>query len=233
MATFRATKRPLLGDSERDSRRISLDQGWKFGLSAEKTLQFTPGTRIGYNNSNTFLLSLIVERVSGKPFQTVAQERLLGPLGMSSSFFRTDATKAVANGVSHYAWDSGSGTFEPSSFRWQTLGNGNLETSVLDVARWAQTYLDGSFGDAQLRAARLAPVQVAISNGYAGVPGMLLDTTGPNQMLFMGGGTAGSFDESTIDLTRHAAATIACNLRPELGRSPWTQVILDTWFQGP
>lgn len=92
---------------------------------------------------------------------------------------------------------------------------------------------DGSFGDAQLRAARLTPVRVAISNGYAGVPGMLLDTTGPNQMLFMGGGTAGSFDESTIDLTRQAAATIACNLRPELGRSPWTQVILDTWFQGP
>ena len=62
---------------------------------------------------------------------------------------------------------------------------------------------------------------------------MLLDTTGPYQMLFMGGGTAGSSVESTIDLTRHAAATIACNLRLELGRSPWTLVIPDTWFQGP
>ena len=152
---------------------------------------------------------------------------------MSSSFFRTDATKPVANGVSDYALDSGSGTFVLSPFRWQTLGNGNLETSVVDVARWAQTYLDGTFGDAQLRAARLAPVQVAISNGYAGVPGMLLDTTGPDHLLYVGGGTAGSFDELTIDLTRQAAAAIACNRLPELGTPPLTQAVLDAWFQGP
>jgi CubicO group peptidase (beta-lactamase class C family) len=202
-------------------------------LSTEKTLESTPGTHIGYSNSNAFLLSLIVERVSGEPFQTVAQARLLAPLGMASSFFRTNAAETVPNGVTNYASDSGSGTFVVSPFRWQTLGNGNLETSVLDVARWAQTYLDDSFGDAQLRAARLAPIQVTISNGYDGIPGMLVDTTGPDHLLYAGGATRGSFDELTIDLTRHAAATVACNLLPKLDPPPLTQVILDSWFQGP
>jgi hypothetical protein len=92
---------------------------------------------------------------------------------------------------------------------------------------------DGSFGDAQIRVARLAPVRVVISKGYAGVPGLLLDTASSNHLLIAGGGTPGSIDELTLHLTRHAAATIACTLRPERGRPPSTRVIIDTCFQGP
>ncbi len=46
-----------------------------------QTLQFDPGTAFQYSNMNYCLLGLMLESVTGQPFETVIRERVLEPIG--------------------------------------------------------------------------------------------------------------------------------------------------------
>jgi CubicO group peptidase (beta-lactamase class C family) len=49
------------------SKQRVLDQFWN------KPLEFKPGTRYSYNNSGYFLLGLVIEKITGKPYETVGE----------------------------------------------------------------------------------------------------------------------------------------------------------------
>ncbi len=46
-------------------------------------VQFDPGTTYNYSNMNFCLLSILIEIVTGQPYETVVHERLLAPLGIN------------------------------------------------------------------------------------------------------------------------------------------------------
>jgi len=48
-------------------------------------LEFEPGAQFRYNNSGYFILGAIIEKITGKPYEMVLEERIFGPLGMKSS----------------------------------------------------------------------------------------------------------------------------------------------------
>ncbi|MDF9795500.1 CubicO group peptidase (beta-lactamase class C family) [Catalinimonas alkaloidigena] len=48
-------------------------------------LEFMPGTKYSYNNTGYFLLSVILEKVSGLPFNHLLQEKILIPANMTAS----------------------------------------------------------------------------------------------------------------------------------------------------
>lgn len=54
---------------------------------ADSALQFVPGSAYSYNNSGYFLLGMIIEKLTGKPFAQVLREEILDPLGMTNSGF--------------------------------------------------------------------------------------------------------------------------------------------------
>lgn len=54
---------------------------------ADSSLQFKPGTHYAYNNSGYFILGMVIEQVTGKPFADVLQEYILDPLGMKNTGF--------------------------------------------------------------------------------------------------------------------------------------------------
>jgi len=49
---------------------------------AKQPLDFEPGARWSYSNTNYLILGRIVEKVSGKSYEDFLQERILRPLGM-------------------------------------------------------------------------------------------------------------------------------------------------------
>ncbi|MFC4031562.1 serine hydrolase domain-containing protein [Streptomyces polygonati] len=49
--------------------------------------QFTPGSQYGYSNTNFVVLGILVEHLTGKPYQQVLQERVLAPLGLTHTRF--------------------------------------------------------------------------------------------------------------------------------------------------
>ncbi len=48
---------------------------------------FPAGTEVHYSNSNTVLLGMVIEQVTGKPFADSLQEGILDPLGMANTSF--------------------------------------------------------------------------------------------------------------------------------------------------
>lgn len=49
--------------------------------------QFTPGTQYQYSNSNYQLLGMIIEKVSGQPYQTYITNTIIKPLGLTETGF--------------------------------------------------------------------------------------------------------------------------------------------------
>jgi CubicO group peptidase (beta-lactamase class C family) len=56
----------------------------------DKPLDFEPGSKFAYSNSNFEVLGAVIERVSGKKYVDMLQERIFTPLGMKDSGLDTD-----------------------------------------------------------------------------------------------------------------------------------------------
>ncbi|MGS2741826.1 serine hydrolase domain-containing protein [Sinomicrobium sp. M5D2P17] len=50
-------------------------------------LQFKPGTKYSYSNSGYYLLGYIIQKVSGKSYQSYVQDNILKPLGLDHTYF--------------------------------------------------------------------------------------------------------------------------------------------------
>ena len=113
-------------------------------LALVKTLEFPPGSAHVYSNSGYFLLSLVVQRSSGQSLADYARERIFAPLGMEQTRYVHDHTSIVAGHSIGYALAKGGG-FRLDSSNWEQNGDGGLQTTVEDLARW-----DGNFYDAKV-----------------------------------------------------------------------------------
>ncbi len=61
---------------------------------SELPLVYQPGTQWSYSLSHD-VLSAVIEKVSGKPLDQFLQERMFGPLGMTSMFYHVPADRAA------------------------------------------------------------------------------------------------------------------------------------------
>jgi Beta-lactamase/Domain of unknown function (DUF3471) len=86
-----------------------------------------------------------VKRAAGMPMSRFAKERIFTPLGMSSTRFGDDAREIVPNRVISYGET-------PDGRRFQFIktieayGDGNLLTTVRDLARWQKNFYSGKVG---------------------------------------------------------------------------------------
>ena len=56
-------------------------------LAGAKEMDFEPGTKWAYNQTNYTLLGMVVEQVAGMPFDRFILERVIGPLSLGSAQF--------------------------------------------------------------------------------------------------------------------------------------------------
>ena len=117
-------------------------------IARQKALNFEPGTEHLYSNSGYFLLSQIVERVSGKSMRAFADEHIFVPLGMTSTHIRDDHTNPLPGGALSYS-PTPSG-FRINSSKWEQTGDGAVYTTVEDLLRWDNNFYDPKVGGRQL-----------------------------------------------------------------------------------
>jgi D-alanyl-D-alanine carboxypeptidase len=63
---------------------------------AKQALDFEPGSRFSYSNTNYLILGRVVEKVSGKSYEEFLLEQILEPLGLIHSGFETDPVGSEA-----------------------------------------------------------------------------------------------------------------------------------------
>jgi CubicO group peptidase (beta-lactamase class C family) len=114
-------------------------------IARQKGLNFKPGERFLYSNSNYVLMAEIVRRASGKSLGEFADENIFRPLGMTNTHFNDDRTAVVKNRVVSYA-PTGNGRFRQFIKTIEAMGDGNLLTTVEDLAKWDQNFYDNKVG---------------------------------------------------------------------------------------
>lgn len=127
-------------------------------IAHSRPMDFPPGTGWYYSNTAFFLLSMVVERIEGRPLGQVLATRIFEPLGMAQTRL-ADPEAIIPHRAAGY-WVDRNGALinraptETSS----TLGAGGLLSSVHDLARWdAALYDDRLLSDAS-RTAMWTPV---------------------------------------------------------------------------
>jgi CubicO group peptidase (beta-lactamase class C family) len=94
-----------------------------------------PGVEFAYNNSGYGLLALIVQRVSGQPFARFMETEVFAPLGMTQTLVYEQLGQTIANQATGYLVDD-NGDSEPSTFPSLMVGDGNVFSSLADLARY-------------------------------------------------------------------------------------------------
>jgi CubicO group peptidase (beta-lactamase class C family) len=111
-------------------------------------LLFAPGKGYTYSNANFSLLGAILEKLSGKNYETVLRERLFLPNGMYETGYTMPAWGESRFAQGYEAGGGRWGTFleRPKAAdgpHWALRANGGIHTTVYDMLRWARALLTG------------------------------------------------------------------------------------------
>src|SRR5262245_7442526 len=131
-------------------------------IARQKGLNFKPGEKFSYSNSNYVLLAEIVRRTSRKSLREFADENIFRPLGMGNTHFNDDRTAVVKNRVVSYA-PSSTGRYSQFIKTIEAMGDGNLLTTIEDLAKWDQNFYDNKVGGAGFSQQMLA--RTKLNNG--------------------------------------------------------------------
>jgi CubicO group peptidase (beta-lactamase class C family) len=118
---------------------------------AKKPLNFDPGTRWQYSNTNYVIAGQIFEKVSGQPLVAFLREKIFGPLGMTTPGEITDHQPDDASAYTRYAL--GPPRLVAREGPGWMFAAGELAMTPSDLARWDLAFLQkkilsaGSYGD--------------------------------------------------------------------------------------
>jgi tetratricopeptide (TPR) repeat protein len=131
----------------------------------DSTLAFEPGTKYAYSSWGYFTLGYIMERVTGKPYDKLMKEDIFDKLGMASSgsYAHTQVVSKRATG-----YDYGFGGYTSADFRDQsnTMGTGDLYSTVEDIFKFHMALSDNSLLNPQLTKEMFTPGIKPANYGY-------------------------------------------------------------------
>lgn len=116
-------------------------------LKKQHTLNFDPGDKFSYSNSNYVLLAEIVKKASGKSFRAYVDFAIFKPLGMNSSAFIDNYSEVIKNRAASYEKDGA--LYRNANQNVYTLGDGGLFTNILDMAKWITNFYQPKAGTAK------------------------------------------------------------------------------------
>lgn len=114
-------------------------------LTAQRELNFKPGSEYLYSNSGYTLMAIIVERVSGKPFPEFCKKHIFQPLGMHNTHFHIDHKQIVRKRAYSYELDSEKG-YRKAVLSYANAGATSLFTTVEDMALWDRNFYSATVG---------------------------------------------------------------------------------------
>ncbi|MCX5152350.1 beta-lactamase family protein [Streptomyces sp. NBC_00320] len=138
------------------------------GYAFEHPVQFAPGAKFDYSNTNLILLGLVVEKVTGRPLHEVITKDVLAPAGLRRTVFPTSAAMPVpyAHG---YTDQTASGKIEDAtgwnpSWAWAA---GEMVSDLEDLRSWARTLATGRLLTPATQAERLKTTPMNLEgDGY-------------------------------------------------------------------
>jgi hypothetical protein len=108
-------------------------------LARQKIVNFKPGDKHEYSNSNYFLIGEIVHRVSGMSLRDFARKNVFDPLGMTSTQYHDDYTRIIRNRAASY-YPGENGGFRNYIDTFDLVGDDGVYTTLDDLILWVQNF---------------------------------------------------------------------------------------------
>jgi CubicO group peptidase (beta-lactamase class C family) len=185
-----------------------LTHGWNatppgaaLGMQARQTEQnFAPGEAMIYNNGGYHLLSIAAERAGGAPFETLLQDRLFRPLGLSDTV-SAPSDHVILPGMATLHMPGPDGEWRRGIFPSEEVkGEGAIVSTIDDMLRWAaHLRTRDRFGASETWRALFTPADGADASLGAYALGLqLADYRGLRTISHSGGVLGGSCEMMTL-----------------------------------
>lgn len=156
----------------------------------KRKLDFAPGAKFAYSNTNYVLLGLVAEKAGGARLADLYAKRIFSPLGMRSSHFPTAGTSTPGEAQGARRGKDKLVPAIPLDMGWPGAA-GSIVASADDLARWLDGIASARVLSEQQRADAFTPVK--LNDGTLSFYGFGwgLGTRGRGPLIAHGGGIDG------------------------------------------
>jgi D-alanyl-D-alanine carboxypeptidase len=122
------------------SLRLEVTEEEVLQATAPRPLNFAPGEKYAYSNTNYHLLAMVIRKLTGKWYGDFLRERIFEPLGMSRTRV-VSLSEVIPDRATGYHWRKGAfvnGDFVAESVL--AYGGGGIVSTAPDLARWAASF---------------------------------------------------------------------------------------------
>ena len=180
-------------------------------IARQKELNFEQGEEHLYSNSGYFLMSVIVERVSGQSLREFAREQIFEPLGMTRTHYLGSYDDIVPDRALAYSPRPGGGLRTDIS-RWLQLGDGAVFTTVEELLAWDQNFYEPKVGGQAMLDELQAPGSLANGKPLRYALGLMVGDHRGQRVVGHGGSWGGYRAELLRFPEQHFSVATLCNL---------------------
>lgn len=206
------------------------------------TLEFEPGARYTYSNTNYMLLRTVAERAGRAPLSQQVERiaRSIADIDAHAPIYRGGLRQSPSRVTGYDVAPNGGA--RPFLSNWDVLGASSVWVSVEDLARWGEGLMrDRGRFERQARVGILRYPDEDQDRGYAS--GLMTLRRGEERIVYHLGGTEGFSSGLFMRPERDQVIAFSCNMSPELffargmagdareALTRWREtVFLDTWL---
>ena len=190
-------------------------------------LDFAPGTRWEYSNSNYFLLSQVVLAVTGQDLGAFLTAEVFEPLGLEMVM---DPIAPIEEKAVSY--QRVNGEWQVADSRWEQLGDGAIQTTPSQLVAWAAQYWQPTVGASTIEAERFEGAVDAGQGMRYGAGIVELDDDEVGRMLTHSGAWGGFVTLFVVAPEERVAVAATCTSPTSLRRLPsrLETKLLDAWI---
>jgi CubicO group peptidase (beta-lactamase class C family) len=157
------------------------------GIFKDEPLDFEPGEKYVYSNSNYVVLGAIIEKISGKSYEDYLQENIFGPLGMRNSGY-DHRDKIMKNRAAGYSQDQEDELVNAEFVHMSSpYAAGALYSTVEDMLIWDQAL----YGEKILKRSSLEKMFTPVKGNYG--YGWVIDEVYGRKHIWHNGGIFGFY----------------------------------------
>jgi D-alanyl-D-alanine carboxypeptidase len=179
---------------------------------AGKALDFDPGTRWQYSNTNYVAAGRIVELAAGMPAWAFLESRILQPLGMKSAIDLAQHTLTESDAAGYTRFGLGPARAVAPEGRGWLFAAGELAMTARDLALWDLSLIERKLLKPGSLDAMITPVRLANGTPTDYALGVAVSDEDGHPKLQHGGAVSGFVSLNTVWLDQRAAIVVLSNM---------------------
>ncbi len=179
---------------------------------AQKPLDFEPGTKWQYSNTNYVIAGMIVERVAGMPLFDFLQKRVFAPLKMTSVTDIDAAPLPPGDPTRYQRFALGPLRVAPKEGKGWLFAAGGLAMTARDLALWNISMIEQSLLQPASYRAMQTDTQLANGSGTRYGLGVGVGAAEGRRNIAHNGEVSGFTAENDVFVDDRAAVTVLANL---------------------